>query len=84
MIALLDIPRYNVIGNHDLNQEAKDDRHSDETRERIYGPSYYAFDHGLVHFLVLDDVRWSIGANGRGGWATCRRLREAQMAFIRE
>ncbi|MFO0892271.1 MAG: calcineurin-like phosphoesterase family protein [Isosphaeraceae bacterium] len=82
VIALLDIPWYNVIGNHDLNQEAKDDRHSDETWERIYGPSYYAFDHGPVHFLVLDDVRWSIGANGRGGYVG--GLGEAQMAFIRE
>ena len=56
-IALLGIPWYNVIGNHDLNFDARDDSHSDETFERIYGPAYYSFDYGPVHFLVLDDVR---------------------------
>lgn len=57
-IALIGIPWYNVIGNHDVNQEATDDRNSDETFERVYGPSYYAFDYGSTHFLVLDDVAW--------------------------
>lgn len=57
-IALIGIPWYNVIGNHDLNLEAKSDDTSDETFERIYGPSYYSFDHGPAHFLVLDNVVW--------------------------
>ncbi len=57
-IALIGIPWYNVIGNHDVNKEATEDRHSDETFERLYGPSYYAFDYGTTHFLVLDDVAW--------------------------
>ena len=60
-IALIGIPWYNVIGNHDLNMDAADDQQSDETFERIYGPSYYSFDHGPAHFLVLDDVIW-VGA----------------------
>lgn len=58
-IALIGIPWYNVIGNHDINFDAADDRHSDETFERVYGPSYYSFDHGPVHFIVLDDIQWS-------------------------
>ena len=57
-IALIGIPWYNVIGNHDLNVEAKNDQQSDETFERIYGPAYYSFDHGPAHFIVLDDVQW--------------------------
>ncbi len=58
-IALIGIPWYNVIGNHDINYDAASDRHSDETFERVYGPSYYSFDHGPVHFIVLDDIAWS-------------------------
>ncbi len=58
-VALIGIPWYNVLGNHDINFDAASDRHSDETFERVYGPSYYSFDHGPVHFIVLDDVRWS-------------------------
>lgn len=59
-IALLGIPWYNVIGNHDINYDARNDRFSDETFERHFGPSYYSFDHGAVHFIVLDDVEWYV------------------------
>ena len=55
-VALIGIPWYNVIGNHDLNLEAETDDQSDETFERIYGPAYYSFDYGPTHFMVLDDV----------------------------
>ena len=57
-VALIGIPWYNVIGNHDLNLDVKHDHLSDETFERHYGPAYYSFDHGPTHFLVLDDVMW--------------------------
>ncbi len=60
VIATLGIPWYNVIGNHDLNFDATEDRLSDETFERHFGPAYYSFDYGPVHFLVLDDVEWFI------------------------
>ena len=65
-IALIGIPWYNVIGNHDVNRDAPDDATSDETFERTYGPSYYSFDYGSVHFIVLDDVEWYVdGEKGR-------------------
>ncbi len=57
-IALIGIPWYNVIGNHDINFEAETDAESDETFHRYYGPQYYSFDYGAVHFIVLDDVDW--------------------------
>ena len=81
-VALIGIPWYNVIGNHDINLDAKDDAQNDETFERIYGPAYYSFDYGQVHFLVLDDIEWyhpTTGGKGRyrGG------LGEEQMTFVR-
>ena len=81
-IALLGIPWYNVAGNHDINMDATSRRYANETFERIYGPSYYSFDHGPVHFIVTDDIDWYV-ADGttkhryRGG------LGEEQMEFIR-
>jgi hypothetical protein len=81
-IALIGIPWYNVIGNHDMNFDAEDDRHSDETFERIYGPAYYSFDHGPTHFLVLDDVTW-VGAKGDEKAHYVGGLGERQMEFIR-
>ncbi|WP_417385560.1 calcineurin-like phosphoesterase C-terminal domain-containing protein [Gimesia sp.] len=59
-IALLGIPWYNVIGNHDINYDAPNDKLSDETFERAFGPSYYSFDYGQVHFIVLDDIEWIV------------------------
>ena len=57
-IALLGIPWYNVIGNHDVNREAKVDEESDETFERVFGPAYYSFEYGKAHFVVMDNVDW--------------------------
>lgn len=81
-VALIGIPWYNVIGNHDMNYDAADDRHSDETFERHYGPAYYSFDYGPTHFIVLDDVTWVGAKKGQrahyhGG------LGKRQMSFIR-
>ncbi len=81
-IAMIGIPWYNVIGNHDLNFDAEDDQHSDETFERIYGPAYYSFDHGPTHFLVLDDVMWVGARDGERG-RYFGGLGERQMEFIR-
>lgn len=59
-IALLGIPWYNVVGNHDINYDAPNDSLSDETFEKHFGPTYYSFDHGPVHFIVLDDIEWYV------------------------
>lgn len=82
-IALIGIPWYNVLGNHDMNFDAHDDHHSDETFERTYGPSYYSFDHGPVHFLVLDDVTWVGAKEGERRGHYVGGLGAEQMAFIR-
>lgn len=59
-IALLGIPWYNVVGNHDINYDAPNDAISDETFENHFGPTYYSFDHGPVHFIVMDDIEWYV------------------------
>jgi hypothetical protein len=56
--SMLGIPFYNVFGNHDMNFKAERDEHADETFERVFGPSDYAFQYGPVHFLVLNNVRY--------------------------
>lgn len=64
-VALIGIPWYNVVGNHDINYDAKHHKYANETFERVYGPSYYSFDYGPVHFLVLDDIEWVIPQGDR-------------------
>ncbi|MEX2113373.1 MAG: calcineurin-like phosphoesterase family protein [Pirellulales bacterium] len=81
-IALIGIPWYNVIGNHDINFDAGHDRHSDETFERVYGPAYYSFDYGQVHFIVLDDIEWYFPTDdGKGEYRG--GLGKEQIEFVR-
>lgn len=51
-------PLYLVPGNHDLDFDAKSDAHSFDTFRREFGPAYYSFDVGKVHFVVLDDLKY--------------------------
>ncbi|MCA9077861.1 MAG: calcineurin-like phosphoesterase family protein [Planctomycetaceae bacterium] len=81
-IALLGIPWYNVIGNHDINYDAQTRQVVNETYERVYGPSYYAFDYGPTHFLVLDNIEWTYNsAKGEGAYSG--GIGPEQLEFIR-
>jgi hypothetical protein len=82
--ALIGVPWYNVLGNHDLNFDTPDNRHANETFRRVYGPSYYAFDHGPVHFLVLNNIEW-LGQDPDRPQATGNyrgQLGERQLEFV--
>jgi hypothetical protein len=67
-IAKIGIPWHNVLGNHDINFRARSDDDSDDSFERVFGPSNYAFEYGRVHFIVLDNVVYA-GANTESGQA---------------
>ena len=62
VISTIGVPWYNIHGNHDMNYASKgsttSDQYSDETWEYYYGPSYYSFDYGPVHFVAIDDIFW--------------------------
>jgi len=87
--ALMGVPVYSVLGNHDLNFMSPNDEDSDETFVRTYGPPDYAFNYGPVHFIVLDNVVWN-GFDGMNEAGTFPRtgnyvggLSEAQLGFVR-
>ena len=86
--ATVGIPWYNVHGNHDQNYRAPDDKHADETFERVYGPATYAFEYGEVHFIILDNVHWrgfaGDDADGKPYTGNYQgRLSEAQLEFVK-
>ncbi len=78
-VALIGIPWYNVMGNHDINFEASRDELSDETFERVFGPSTYAFVYGDVHFIVVDDIIYPRNPE-EGGYVG--GLRPEQLTFV--
>jgi hypothetical protein len=79
-IGQIGIPWYNVIGNHNMNYEAKEERFSDETFEADFGPANYAFNYGKAHFIVLDDILYPHPLEQSGYWGG---LRDDQMAFVK-
>lgn len=52
------VPFFQVLGNHDIVFDTAGDEASARTFERHFGPTYYSFDRGQVHYVVLDDVLW--------------------------
>jgi hypothetical protein len=78
--AAVQVPWFNVFGNHDMNLDATDDLGSDDTFESFFGPTTYALQYGPVHFIYFDDVVHWLDAQGddryHGG------LRDDQLVFI--
>lgn len=53
---LAGIPWWHVKGNHDSNYDGQPDHNlTYETWKRVFGPPYYSFDYGPVHFVVLNN-----------------------------
>jgi len=77
----LGIPIYNVPGNHDQNYDAKDDQYALETFRRTFGPEYYSFDYGQVHFVVLDTIEYR-GKNEQGRSHYQERIEPEQVAWL--
>lgn len=63
-VALSGVPFWQVIGNHDMDYNARTDDDSQDSFEAQFGPSYYSFNKGKVHYVVLDDV-FFVGAGHR-------------------
>ncbi|HEY3269042.1 MAG TPA: calcineurin-like phosphoesterase family protein [Armatimonadota bacterium] len=75
-LSVTGIPWHYALGNHDENYDSPDDEHSTETFQRNFGPAYYSYDYGQVHFITLDDVKW-LGGSYKGG------LGEQQIAWLK-
>ncbi len=75
----LQLPWYNVMGNHDMNYDAITDELSDETFERNFGSANYSFNYGKAHFIILDDILYPDPRGGKGYWGG---YREDQLKFV--
>ena len=52
----LNIPFYRVIGNHDMTLYVCSHETSEQTYKKYFGPTYYSFNRGKVHYIILNDV----------------------------
>ena len=49
-------PFFTLMGNHDYKGDARTDEDSKKFYTDLFGPTYYSFDKGKVHYIVMDDV----------------------------
>ncbi len=81
-LARIGLPWYNVVGNHDMNYDVTGDEHSNETFEGVYGPPYYSFDYGPVHFIAMDTIKLTRPESERPG-DYAGQIDARQLEFIR-
>ena len=82
VVSQIGIPFYNVPGNHDENYDSPDDHYALETFKRVFGPNYYSFDYGKVHFIALDDVEY-LGKNEKGNPHYQGKIGEKQLQWLK-
>lgn len=75
-IAQIGKPWHYILGNHDYDRAATTEAQGDDTFERFFGPSTYAFEHGQAVFIALRNV---YNAEER---SQQRRFTEEQLAFV--
>lgn len=66
VISQIGLPWWNLPGNHDLDFSAKSASDARAPWRRVYGPTTYAFEHGPVTFVMLDNIHWNGRATGGG------------------
>lgn len=55
----LPYPVFHVFGNHDIDEQAESATTAADIFKRSYGPDYYSFNEGDVHFVVLNNVLYN-------------------------
>ncbi|AXY77886.1 metallophosphoesterase [Paraflavitalea soli] len=79
------VPFFNVIGNHDMDIDGGSDDVSAKTFKQQFGPTYYSFNRGKVHYIVLDNVFFIGTAKKYIGYLTEAQLRwlEQDLALVK-
>lgn len=76
---------FNVIGNHDMDLDARTDDYSARTFKQQFGPTYYSYNRGDIHYVVLDDVFFIGTAKKYIGYITENQLQwlEQDLALVK-
>ena len=59
----LGFPMFNILGNHDNDPSAKTDTDGRRVYEQWLGPTYYSFNIGKQHYVVLDNLIMKLRAS---------------------
>lgn len=71
IIKQLPYPVFHLFGNHDVDVKASAALYASDVFKKAYGPDYYSFNEGKVHFVVLNNVLydgWNEKENKTGNY----------------
>ena len=73
-VSKMGIPFFQTLGNHDMDYRQGGDETSDRTFKKVYGPTYYSFNRGKAHYVVMDNVRYLGTDRDYDGYITKEQL----------
>ena len=73
-ISETEIPFFYVIGNHDLDLNVRSNEYARSTYKSYFGPTYYSFNRGNVHYVILDDIFFLAKSYLYAGYLTEQQL----------
>ena len=59
---------FHTMGNHDNDRSFAGDFDGAATYRRVIGPTYYSFNVGGIHYIVLDDIEYINTPDYQGGY----------------
>lgn len=78
---------FNCMGNHDNNPYVQGDNNGSKVYRTTIAPTYYSFNLGDVHYIVLDNIEW-INTDGANGFVGARdyyeRVDEVQLQWLKQ
>jgi hypothetical protein len=79
------IPFFQVLGNHDMDINTRSDEASDKTFKEYFGPSWYSFNRGEAHYVVLDNVFYYADGYNYIGYITEKQFKwlEQDLAAVK-
>ena len=85
-IQSVDIPLFHSTGNNDNDPYCADDWLAEQAFKDIIGPTYYSFNLGNVHYIVLDNIQYintgaSEGPVGKRNYN--KKLTENQLIWLK-
>jgi len=83
-VAQMGIPFFQALGNHDMDYRQGGDETSDVTFKKVYGPTYYSFNRGKAHYVVMENVRYLGTDRNYDGYITPEQLQwlEKDLAHV--
>ncbi len=79
MLSDTGVPFFFVPGNHDVNLSSTSNRLSKVAYHNAFGPNYYSFNRGKIHYVMLDNIFYDVDKRNYKGY-----IDEIQMNWLKQ